>query len=346
METHFYGYVLVDPETNIPRYVGITKQSLQQRFAGHVRDIYNRPDLNKHKTAWFRKLISKGLMPRIELIQEFSNELELKKFEVDYIAQHKDEYKLINQTPGGDFVAYRAHSRESILKKATTRAVTQYNVLGEKIADFEMTEDIARYYGLRSKACSHIMQCCKHVRTNAYGYLWRYKEDDTPLPHLSVLDVQFNKIVQYDQQMNRIAEYSSYRAASAAVGDGSHGSNILACCQGIQKTYKGYIFQLEPIFAYFDQDLYEARYVESLKMCRPCTNNRQAKKVNKFDLNGKFIAQYPSLLCAAESVKPRSGRRLIQECCEHKRLNYKNYIWEYAQGPYSPNSENELPEST
>lgn len=49
-EKKFLAYVLVDPNTNIPRYVGITTRSLHVRFLGHMNDIRNHPELNPHKT--------------------------------------------------------------------------------------------------------------------------------------------------------------------------------------------------------------------------------------------------------------------------------------------------------
>ena len=110
-------------------------------------------------------------MPVIQQIAEFDTVEEMKQFEIDYITQYKEKYKLINQTPGGDWISPQTHSRETILKKKNTRAVVQWNVLGEKIAEYEIMEDIARTYNMREKACSHITGCCKHHRNNAYGYL-------------------------------------------------------------------------------------------------------------------------------------------------------------------------------
>jgi len=62
----YKAYVLMDPENRIPRYVGITTKPIKQRFAGHLSDIYNRPELNKYKTAWFKSLLKGGKMPIIE----------------------------------------------------------------------------------------------------------------------------------------------------------------------------------------------------------------------------------------------------------------------------------------
>lgn len=65
-ESIYKAYVLIDPTTNIPRYVGITTRSLGERFSGHLSDIYNRPNLNPHKTNWFKKLMRGGKMPIIK----------------------------------------------------------------------------------------------------------------------------------------------------------------------------------------------------------------------------------------------------------------------------------------
>lgn len=89
-----------------------------------MSDIYNRPELNPHKTNWFKKLLKGGKIPRIEQIAEFDTEEEMQQFEMEYIKKYKEVYKLTNQTIGGDHLGFRSHTRESILKKKTTRAVT------------------------------------------------------------------------------------------------------------------------------------------------------------------------------------------------------------------------------
>lgn len=330
----FKAYVLVDPNTRVPRYVGITTKSLKVRFAGHLRDVYHRPDLNKHKTNWFKSLLSQNKMPEIQQIAEFDNEIEMKQFEKDYIAQYKTLYDLINQTPGGDWIGNQAHSRESILKKSNTRAVVQYNVLGEKIAEFEITEDIMRAYNLRNKACSHITQCCKGTRSSAYGYIWTYK--NAAIPDFSKIDatsVSFNKIVQYDANGHRIAEFESYATASAAIGDNSNGSNIRAVIIGMQKSCKGFYFQLEPTYVYFDQALFEKRLKQSQQLSKP-QFNPNSTKVLQYTLSGDFVAEYNSLSAASIAVLgTQNGRKKIKECCEGTRTDYKKFIWKYKTGP-------------
>lgn len=325
----YKAYVLVDPLTNLPRYVGITQRSLRARFSGHMSDIYNRPNLNKHKTYWFKKLLRGGHIPRIEQIAEFDTEEEMQKFEMDYIAKYKDEYKLINQTIGGEHLGFNAHSRESILKRAATRAVTQYNILGEKIADYEIIEDIRRTLNLEEKACSHITQCCKGKRRHAYGYIWRYKED--PLGDISDINpksLYFNKLVQYDLEGNRINEFSSYKEASEAIGDNSKGGNIAATVNREQKTCKGYVFNVEPIYCYFSQELFDKIYKEWKPKVKESLNNR-GKIVEQLDKDYHLIRAFNSLSDASLAmIGTTNARTSIKAACE-KHTKYKDFYWRF-----------------
>lgn len=328
------GYVLIDPITNIPRYVGITRKSLKQRFSGHVSDIYSRPDLNPHKTAWFKKLFKIGKIPIIKQIAEFDTVEEMKQFEIDYIKLYKEEYKLINLTPGGDYFGLNAHSRETILKRKSTRQVVQYNILGEKIAEYEIMEDIGRTLNLKEKACSHITQCCKGTRRHAYGYIWRYKGDDLgDLSDINPKSLYFNKLVQYNEFGDRIAEYSSYIEASKAIGDKSKGGNIASVVNGKQVSCMGYYFQVEPIYCYFDQDLFDKVYSKTWSPGLD-KKNKQGKTVLQIDQNGIIVAEYNSLSLAADTItgKPgSSGRSQISKCCKDQNLTYKGFFWRFKE---------------
>lgn len=323
----FLAYVLVDPNTKVPRYIGITTRTLKERFAGHMNDIINRPDLNKHKTAWFRKLAQGGQIPEIKQIAEFSNLEDLKQFERDYISKYKEKYKLINQTPGGDWVGEQAHSRESILKKKTTRPIVQYNCLGEKIAEFEITEDACREYGYN--CASHITSCCKRKRHCAFGYIWRYKEEELgDLSDINPNSLDFNILVMYDSNGNRIKEFNSYTKAAKEIGDNSGGSNIAAVCRGLQKNCKGYNFQLEPKYVYFDTELYKNK-VSTWHI--PEHQKQSGIAIDQYDLNDNFIKRWVSISEASEKVYgTRNSRPRIKQCCEGKRESFKGYKWKIS----------------
>lgn len=98
----------------------------------------------------------------------YNNLEEAKQAEIDYIYKFKDVYNLTNCTKGGDHLGFASHSRETILKKSNTRGVDQYNILGELISSYEITEDAARFIGHNG---SKITSCCKKQRQHAYGYI-------------------------------------------------------------------------------------------------------------------------------------------------------------------------------
>ena len=57
--------------------------------------------------------------------------------------------------------------------------------------------------------------------------------------------------------------------------------------------------------------------------------NIHSRKVNKYDLNGKFIASYPSVTKAAESEG--SSKTVVSSCCNRKtKRTKKGYIYRFA----------------
>lgn len=245
MNTIYKCYVLKHPITHEIRYVGITSKELKQRLKWHINDTRDKIKKKWHKSCWMLKVYKEcQLWPIIELVNTFDNLESAKQFEINYISTYKEKYNLTNDTPGGDYMAYNAHSRESILKKCSTKKIVQYNIFGELIHVYDMIEDAVRILGLSSG--SKITMCCKHKRKHAYGYIWRYYNEE--LGDISDIDcnsLYFNNLLQCDTNGNIICIWDSYIKASKAIGDNSKGGNIVACINGKQKTCKGFIWKLE-----------------------------------------------------------------------------------------------------
>lgn len=321
-------YVLKDPTTEEIRYVGITIRSLQERLSGHMSDIKSRPELNPHKTNWINKLLSEGKLPEISLVAEYDTIEEAKSAEIEYISKYKEEYKLINYTIGGDHPGERAHSRETILKKKNTRKVDQYNVFGELLRTFDITEDAARFLNINS--ASKITACCKGDRHHAHGYIWRYHGE--PLGDISNIDVYslcFNYLVQYSLEGKFIKLFTSYIEASKEVGDGSKGGNIASACKGIQRQCKGFLWRLEPKFEYLDESKLDT-YVEKdvkIKEKKPT----KGIGINKCDLEGNLLSTYISISEASRDTFGNPHRRnQILKCCNGEAQEYSGYKWEYC----------------
>lgn len=321
-------YVLKDPDTNEIRYVGITIRTLQERLSGHMSDARNRSNLNTHKTNWINSLVSKGKLPKIELISEYNSLDEVKKAEIDYIAKYKEEYNLVNCTIGGDHLGERSHSRESILKKKTTRKIDQYNIFGEYLRSFDITEDAARFLNLSS--ASKITSCCKNDRKHAHGYIWRYSGDKLgDISNLDIFSLSFNYLVQYSLEGDFIKLYESYLDASKDVGDNSKGGNIASACKGKQRQCKGFLWRLEPKFEYLDESNLDNYVEKNIKI--QDKKPTKGKSVNQYDLSGVLLSTYISISEASRQVFGNPYRfNQIKKCCEKEINNYGGYIWKYC----------------
>lgn len=63
-------------------------------------------------------------------------------------------------------------------------------------------------------------------------------------------------------------------------------------------------------------------------------NTGKAKKVYQYDLNGKFLAEYPS--CGAAARATRSNPHHISTCCRGGLKTHHGYVWRYVEDIVSP----------
>lgn len=84
-----YIYILKDPRSDIPRYVGQTRYP-EQRLKGHLSD-----HSNDDKHAWFDELCNEGLHPVIEIIEECFEE-DADDREMLWIRRLSKKYPLVN----------------------------------------------------------------------------------------------------------------------------------------------------------------------------------------------------------------------------------------------------------
>jgi hypothetical protein len=238
-------YVLRHPETKDIRYVGITTKSLEERLRRHLGDVTSRPDLNYHKICWLKSILNKCLLPIIEQIEEFENVEEAKEYEIEYIAKYKKIYDLTNATIGGDMPGLNSHTRETILKKKNIRPIVQYNIYGEFIDKYEITEDAAR--SLNISSASKITMCARGLRPSSHGYIWRYEGDELgDISFINKNSTTFCYIDQYDLNDKFIKRFESLKEAAIEVGDMSSGGNIYAAAIGLrQQACKGFKWKFE-----------------------------------------------------------------------------------------------------
>lgn len=96
MSSNYKIYALIDPITEIIRYIGYTSKTLETRLRYHIYDCKSK---NTHKTAWIKGLIKKGQTPIITLLQECNTLQEALELEVLTISKYQN---LTNSTSGGE----------------------------------------------------------------------------------------------------------------------------------------------------------------------------------------------------------------------------------------------------
>jgi len=139
------------------------------------------------------------------------------------------------------------------IKEKQDMAVLQYSLKGDFIAEYASMHIAAE--AIKAEA-GHICDCCLGNRKWAYGYFWRYKDDNlyslakvalaehiknARASRISKWRDKLGKVVkQYTRQGEFIKEYRS--ASDAAEETGICRANILMNCNGQVKTAGGYVW--------------------------------------------------------------------------------------------------------
>lgn len=134
---------------------------------------------------------------------------------------------------------------------------------------------------------------------------------------------KFDHIFCFSKDKKLVAEYINITEAAKAAGISK--SLILQELQKEIKALTGGFFWSK------ERELRKTIEYKNLGM---------AKSVYQYDLNGKFIMEYPSTGIAAKAIGASSGSH-IGECCRGKIKSYKGYVWRYVDDIVSPSDESQ-----
>ncbi len=118
-------YALIDPQNRACRYVGKTKNRIEQRLKAHISDARRHPNIARFR--WVNKLKREGRSPEIMLLEEVDAAVwqESEQFWIAYFRALGAD--LLNATDGGDGIHGHVHSEETKRKmgESARRAMEQ-----------------------------------------------------------------------------------------------------------------------------------------------------------------------------------------------------------------------------
>lgn len=195
--------------------------------------------------------------------------------------------------------------------KFKTNKVVQFDLNCKKIREYDSAKEAAEYTG---NNVNNIRFACSKKVESSGGFMWRYKGDEESVVPKTIKPVyNQRKIVQFDFNGNKIAEYESMKEACELTG--SLQSGISKVCLGIQKSSNGFMWK-------YKEDVQTETVTP-----KPVVKSGRIKAVVKYDLKGNKLKEYESVRLAGEDVGVRPHN--ISDVCNGRSKTSAGFIWKY-----------------
>lgn len=291
---------------NGKRYIGQTKQSLEQRFRygeGYKKSPKFYGAIRKYGWNGFEHIL---LFDELTLEEANKKEEELiKKYDTT------NDLNGYNIAYGGD---NHVQSEEAIYKMKLTKnknkdnydfykEVFQYDKDGYLIEKFESLREAERKTGVSRR---NISACCNNKAKSAGGFLWSniYKED------IKYDSLKQRQVDRYDKNGVYIDSFINAQIAGKELN--IEPSSIYACCNKTRSLAGNYIWK-------FHNDKSKVqKYENSLY--------KKVKQIDRYTL--QVIKEYDSVSIASNETGIRSTS--ISSCCKKRLKTAGNYIWRYV----------------
>ena len=227
MERKYKIYKYTSPSGGV--YIGQTYKTIEER-AGNNGYYYRL--LNKKTGKFIQPAIANAIMKygwdnfKKEILYDNLDSEEADKLEVELISKYQKIGECYNSNEGGKFIV---HSKQ--------RKIKQYTIQGEYIKTWDSIVEAEHFLNVK-RAQSNIVACCQGRKNRAYGYVWRYEEDDKETKPLKPYRAP---VCQFDKNNNYIATYDTIREANRSTG--IHVNGIGNVLHGRAKTAGGYIWK-------------------------------------------------------------------------------------------------------
>ncbi len=188
--------------------------------------------------------------------------------------------------------------------------IKQYDLNGSFIKLHESLTDALLSINKRKDCTTQISNCCKKITKYAFGYIWRYTDDDSPVEPIVNIGVK-----QYTLSGNFVALHNSFTDALTSLGKTTYSSKISDCCQLKVKYAYNFIWRAE-------NDDTPVEPLDILKL------NLQNVEFQQYTLTGEYVNSYKTqreaTLALGKNIKSSS---MIGDCCKGKLKSAFGFTW-------------------
>lgn len=237
------GIYCIECKIDNKKYIGLSRD-IVRRWKKHKQELRRNRHINKHLQNAWNKYGECNF--DFYVLEECSSDI-LGEREIYYIKKYNTLDKNIgyNLTSGGDGASDvpMEHKMLSIIKQSTP--IVKISIDGQYLCEYLNCRIAAEDIGGHTES---IRECCNKsygYKTHK-GYIWMYKEDyenNGVCLEDYAYKTNAKSVIQYDLQMNYVAEYMSAKDAEMATGICR--KLISKVCRGDRKHTFGYIFKFK-----------------------------------------------------------------------------------------------------
>lgn len=294
-------------------YIGITGRDVRTRWGNNGCGYQNKDNLYFHnaivKYGW-DNIRHEILMSDLTMEEACYHEKKL-------IAKYKSNIREFgyNISPGG----YNGGGN--------SKNIAQYDLNGNLLEVYSNGSEAARKAtNNRLNTSSSIYRCAREETGEAYGYMWRYCDNDVKLKIQSYQNKCYKKILQYDIYGNFIKEWNNIAEAERYYN--SCGSIQNACLKS-SNTAKGYQWK------YKDDDR-EICDISKYDVKNVNEHDTRNKPVYAYTIQGIYVGHFYSIKSAVKELglKCKSiPKKCFDDITNNYALGYRWTLTYYAELP-------------
>lgn len=301
MKKQHYVYMLIDPRTNLPFYVG---KGQGRRMYSHVKEsLLNKIYWsNKAKCCIINEILQQQLEVKYEQIfcenDQAARELEI--YYIDYYGKICVDTGILTNVHGGGGGFGNGG-----------KSVSQYSLDGIFIATFKSAADAGELYNIPSAG---INNCCRGKYNTSHGYQWRWSEDNAPGVYIRT-SIYKKPVQQFSMTGEFIRNWDGARDAEKAllITKGL----VNKCCIGKLPSIGGFKWSYDPSYIVPES-------VDNLTIDKKI---KSGKIVYQYTMQGELIKEWGSGKLA--SFKLGILHSGISSCCNRKRATAGGYRWSF-----------------